>query len=33
MVGAVRQQAITWVDVDQDLYRRVASSGHIDLNR
>ena len=31
MLGAVRQQAITWADVDTDLCRHMASQGHNEL--
>ena len=30
-LGAIRQQAITWANVDQDLCRHMASLGHIEL--
>ena len=33
MVGAVRQQAITWTNVDPDLWRHVASLGHNELDQ
>ena len=31
MLGAVRQQAITWTSVDQDLQRHMASLGPNEL--
>ena len=31
-LGATRQQAITWANVDPDLYRHMASQGHYELN-
>ena len=31
-LGAVRQQAITWANVDPDLCRHTASPGHNELN-
>ena len=33
MIGAVRQQAITWVNVDLVLCRHMASLGHNELNQ
>ena len=32
VIGAVRQQAITWANVDPDLYRHLASPGHSELS-
>ena len=32
-LGAVRQQAITWANVDPDLWRQMASLGHNELKR
>ena len=33
MLGAIRQQAITWANVDPDLCRHVASLGHNELKK
>ena len=33
IISAIRQQAITWANVDQDLWRHMASLGHNDLKR
>ena len=33
MAWCLRQQAITWANVDPDLWRHVASLGHIELNQ
>ena len=30
--GAIRQQTITWTNVDPDLYHHVATLGHNELN-
>ena len=32
MVGAVRQQAISWANVDPDICRHIASLGYDELN-
>ena len=32
MAGVVRQQAITWANVDPDLHRHMASLGHSESN-
>ena len=31
-LGAIRQQAFTWANVDPDLRRHMASLGHSELN-